>query len=172
MTHPIFELDQFKDLPLWAQVLMASRLVRRVLARIPSTNEQRAIQVLTAGCDALDACAAQGQVPSDLNEPIRIANSFQPTGTMHSPTVALACAIDAAKAAEASLDFSAAETACSNSIAKSFAWASEAPGMTPLQARILLAADLDLLRFNCKEFNVGRYDAIPKGVFERLIPAN
>lgn len=170
MTHPIFELDQINTLPLWAQVLLASRFSRRILALTPAGTETRAVDILTKGCQALDRAAAAGDLTRDLNEDLRRAKSFQPTGQMHAITATVGHAIAAAEAAVGANDFSAAETALAHSMSRCLAAGSEAPNMTPLQARINLAADFDLLRFNCKEFNVGRYDAIPREVFERLLP--
>jgi hypothetical protein len=64
--------------------------------------------------------------------------------------------------------FSAADAACSSSVGHCFAHVSDSPEMSPLRVRILLAADLDQLRFACKESGVGFYDPIPKDVLLRL----
>ncbi len=168
MTHPIFQLEQITQLPLWAQVLLASRFARRILALTPANTEPRAVEILNKGCEALDQAAAAGDVIPAVREDLRRANSFQPTGPMHAITVAVGHAIAAAEAAVGAYDFAAAETALINSISRSLTAASESPNTNPLQARILLAADFDLLRFNCKE--LGRYDAIPQDVFSRLLP--
>jgi hypothetical protein len=82
---------------------------------------------------------------------------------------ALAAAVDAARAAEASLDFSAAEAACLNSTLRALGYAAGAADTT-LQAAILVTSDLDLLRFATEEGGVERYDPLSRDVLGRLTP--
>lgn len=42
------------------------------------------------------------------------------------------------------------------------------PRVTRLQLAILMASDIDLIAFACREANVGTYDALTNYVFERL----
>lgn len=46
------------------------------------------------------------------------------------------------------------------------------PRVNALQLRILLAGDIDQLRFACSEVGVGIYDALPEHVFLRLAPVH
>src|SRR5258705_95786 len=75
---------------------------------------------------------------------------------------------DAAHAAEDSTDFSAAESSCVGSIGRCLDAAASSKGMNPLQARILIASDLDLIRFACQEARIGRYDGVGDQVLSRL----
>lgn len=170
MGSALFELDTVKDLPLWAQVLMASRMVRRAVLWLPADVPENGPRVLIAGCDGIDRCAKAGEHLSSEKQAIARAQRFQPSTVTHAAAVAMGWAADAVLAAEASTDFSAAETACVNSAGQAMAHASESPGLTPLQARIFMAGDLDLLRFACEEAGVGRYDGLGEAVFGRILP--
>jgi hypothetical protein len=172
MTHAIFELESCDKLPLWAQVLMASRLIRRALLALPAKGSESCRAVLLAGCDGLERCAKAGQHLRSEQPAIKRAASFQPSTHTHMVAVAMHWAADAALAAEAALDFGAAESACSNSAWNAMTHASQSPGMTPLQARIYAAADLDLLRFACEESRIGRYDGLGDAVLQRLVPVH
>jgi hypothetical protein len=177
VTAAIFELEKYKDLPLWAQVLLAARMARRSALALPEADSGVRTALLE-GCDALEWCTRNARAPlspaaepADVRDRLLRAKRAQPTARSRGAACAFEAAADAAAAAEASLDFSAAETACSNSAWNAIAHSSAAHGMTPLQTRILLAADFDLLRFSCAESRVGRYDALPSDVLGRLIPA-
>jgi hypothetical protein len=172
MPNAIFELDTIKDLPLWAQVLMASRMVRRAVLALPPGVPESGPRILLAGCDAMDQCAKAGQNLRSEKAAIGRAERFQPSTITHAAALAMECAADATLAAEASLDFGAAEVACVNSAQRAMTHASESPGLAPLQAQIFMAADLDLLRFACKEARVGRYDGLGEAVFGRMTPVH
>jgi len=170
MPHAIFELDQYARLPLWAQVLMAARLVRRALNELPA-GEADAARTMLEACDAAQQCASHGLIPRNFERALRDGISFTPTAETAPLWSAVYFLIDAAAAAQASESFSAADAACSSSVGHCFAHVAESPEMSPLRVRILLAGDLDLLRFTCQEFRVGTYDAIPQDVLLRLTPA-
>lgn len=155
-------MDDGTDLPLWAQALMASRLTRRAVLAMVGDNKLAVADrdVLIAGCDAIDRCAALGQYREAEGELIRSAVAWVPTRRADSLAQAMYWAADAALAANDASDFSAAETACMNSTKQAIAHAAQSPGMNPLQARMYIAGDIDLLRFACGEFRVGRYDAL------------
>lgn len=170
MGSALFELDTIKTLPLWAQVLMASRMVRRAVLWLPMDVPESGPRILLAGCDGMDRCAKAGQNLGSEKEAIARAKRFQPSTVTHAAAVAMGWAADAVLAAEASLDFGAAETACVNSAHQAMAHSMESPGLTPLQARTYMAGDLDLLRFACEEARVGRYDGLGDAVFGRLLP--
>ena len=110
-------------------------------------------------------------MPRTLENALRNGINFTPTPRTAALWSAIYFLIDATAAAQASESFSAADAACSSSVGHSFAHVAEAPQMSPLRVRILLASDLDLLRFTCQEFRVGTYDPIPKDVLLRLTPA-
>jgi hypothetical protein len=147
--------DAFAGLPLWAMVLLAARAVRRAALTRP-TDERKP---LVEGCDLLADAALAGELDQSYR--------FEPdSGAVG---LALEAAVDAARAAEASLDFSAAETACFNSTRRALAYAAQSAD-TPLQAAIRAASDVDLLRFATDEFGIGRYDPLTPDVLARLTP--
>ena len=172
MTSAIFELDQYGKLPLWAQVLMAARLLRRAGREFPAVDgDAAAVRLIEAACDAATQCAKAGSISRALDKQLRGGIDFTPTPKTAPLWSAAYFLIDAASAAAASESFSAADAACTSSVGHAFAHVSEAPNMSALRVRILVAADLDLLRFACGEFCVGTYDAIPNDVLLRLTPA-
>lgn len=172
MAGAIFELDAIKDLPLWAQVLIASRMARRAALWLPPDAKPAARNVILAGCDAIDRCAQAGQWLAAEKPAIKEAGDQSLSGRAYQAGQAFYFAADATHAAHDSLDFSAAESACVGSAFKAVACAAESPGLTPLQARIFAAADLDQLRFACKEAGVGRYDGLGTQVMSRLAPVH
>lgn len=171
MPHAIFELDQMDKLPLWALVLMASRAARRAVLSLRGRIAEAEQRARLAGCDALDAAAEAGSC-AKVKEALRRAASAQPTASGREVASSLYFAADAAQAAEASLDFSAAETACVNSVMKSIGEARSVKTMTALQSTILLSSDFDQLRFTCGEARIGRYDGLGRDVMLRLTPVH
>jgi len=169
MTHAIFQLDEYARLPLWAQVLMGARLIRRALKELPG-EDAAAVRLMEAACDGATQCAVAGSMSRALEKQLRGGIGYTPavrTAALWSATYYL---IDATSAAQASESFSAADAACTNSVGQVFTHVRESPGMSPLRVRVLVAGDLDLLRFACGEVCVGTYDAIPNGVLLRLTP--
>ena len=147
--------DSFARLPLWALVLLAARAVRRAALTLPPGERMPLLE----GCDLLVEAALAGR----LERGYRYGRGPGLVG------LALEAAVDAARAAEASLDFSAAETACLNSTTRALAYAAES-AETSLQAAILVASDVDQIRFATDEFGIGRYDPVTSEVLARLTP--
>ena len=170
MEGRIFEVDTYGELPLWAQVLLASRLVRRAALWLPDDLPAETRQTLLAACDAMDRCAIAGECLKAERAVIEKAANMQPVADACGAVNAVYYAADAAHAAHDSLDFSAAESACTSSAGKAMAEAGKSTGLNPLQVRIFAAADVDLLRFACKEAGVGRYGGLGTAVMERLCP--
>jgi hypothetical protein len=171
-VRDLFDLNSHASLPLWAQVLLASRITRRATLWMPRSVSSRAREALIAGCDAIDRCAVAGVVLKAEAPALRKATSFQPDGGSYGAATSMYYAVDAAHAAEGALDFSAAEGSCTASVGKAIAGAAEGPGLNPLQVRILVTSDVDLLAFACKEAGVGRYDGVGKDVPLRLTPVH
>jgi len=170
MSHAIFELETIRDLPMWAQVLLASRLTRRAALWLNPDTPPTARELLLAGCDAVDRCVQAGERSAAELVVIERAVRHSPVRCARPVFDAMYFLADAAYAAESSLDFEAAEPACSGSVQKSMAALCELDTLNPIQVRIFAAADLDSLRFACHEARVGRYDALGADVFARLAP--
>lgn len=170
MEGRIFEVDTYGELPLWAQVLLASRLTRRAALWMPEDVPDETRQTLLKACDAIDRCAIAGDWLKAERAVIEKAANMQPVADACGAVNAVYYTADAAHAAHDSLDFSAAESACTSSAGKAMAEAGKSTGLNPLQVRIFAAADVDLLRFACKEAGVGRYDGLGTAVMGRLCP--
>ena len=124
-------------LPLWAQVMLAARLIRRAI------GDQSAF---VPACETLiDGCFGGEH---GWHRGVLDVHRLPATAATGSLRAALEAALDAAFAAETSLDFSAAETACTSSALRAIGEASQAPSLNPLQARTYVVSDLDLLGFS------------------------
>jgi hypothetical protein len=172
MGSAMFELDTVRELPLWAQVLMASRMARRAVLAMPATVSESTRTVLLAGCDAMDRCAAAGEWSKGERAAVKKAMDHQPAGDAQGAKEAVYYAADATHAAHDSLDFSAAESACVGSVQRAMSAAAGAKGLQKLQVLVFMASDLDSVRFACKECGVGRYDGVGAGVMGRLAPVH
>ena len=170
MAHAIFDLKSYDQLPLWGQVLLASRLLRRAILALPEDAPASTRPAMLAGCDAIDRSACAGAVSHEDKAALKRAAGFQPTCYTMAVATSMNWAVDAVLAAEDSTSFSAAEAACGRSVGTALMWAMEADGMTGLQAGIYAATDLDLIRFACAEFRIGRYDGLTMNVMSRLVP--
>ncbi len=170
MPNVLFDLKFYDQLPLWGQVLLASRLLRRAILALPENAPASTRLAMLAGCDAIDRSACAGEVLHADKAELKRAASFQPTCYTMAVATSMNWAVDAVLAAEDSTSFGAAEAACGRSVGTALMWAMEADGMTALQGRIYAATDLDLIRFACAEFRIGRYDGLTKNVMSRLVP--
>jgi len=170
----IFELDQFDKLPLWGQVLLATRMVRRgTLAMLPDEADPMR-QRIVAACDAIDKCAEHGDGVTRVRSVLDKAAALR-DGRTTRLTQAIAQSvwwtIDAARAAEAANDFPIDSTVTHSALSAIRALA-EDRRITPLQLSILMAADLDQIRFACGEARIGTYQGLTAHVFGRLAPVH
>jgi hypothetical protein len=154
-------------LPLWAQVLLACRTVWRAVGALPAGSERDA---LDRTCRELqEGCFGGGERDWHrmLLAGVRVIPAQPETAAVRA---SLEAALDAAFAAESALDFSAAQTACTTSTLRAIDEAGRSPGLTPLQVRILVASDVDLLEFACGEADADEYEPLPRAVLGRLTP--
>lgn len=164
MTDPgdtPFELAHHADAPLWLLVFVACRASRRAAASPAVPAPQR--RTLSLGCDAVDACVRAGiwsQAPA-----LARAASLQPGVDAYQATLAFGHLAAAARAADAALDFSAAESSCVRSVWRCLREAWKAAG-SPAASR----ADIEALRPLCREARIGRYDAIPDRITSQAPP--
>ena len=167
----IFELDQYGTLPLWAQVLIAARMVRR--GTLAMLAEGSARQTILDACDAMERCARQGEGTRREQKPLDAAKALREHPPREAPAIAESVwwAIDATRAAEAAQDFPIDATV-TNSALNAIRSLSLDRRVLPLQLSILVAGDLDLVRFSCGEARIGRYDGLTNYVFERLTPTH
>ena len=165
----LFELDQIPALPLFAQVLIASRMARRAVYRLPGKFATEDRQAMLDLCDMLDDTANTGELWAEKMRPIADRIDALRGGPAGEAAEALFWAWDAAGAAHGAQSFPVDQT-CIRDVQNALAAASRAQGLSPLEVRLFAAADLDQLRFTCGEAHIGFYDALGPGVMGRLAP--
>jgi hypothetical protein len=169
----IFELETFPDIPLWGQVLIAARMVRRgALAMLPGAPA-RIREVVTSACDAVERCAERGESRTPERRAFERAISLRDE---HAPGYSAVCVsawwmVDAARAAEAANDFPI-DAVVTSSARGAVAALAQDPRVVALQVTVLFAGDLDLVRFACAECGVGKYSGLTAHVSSRLAPVH
>lgn len=169
----IFELNEFESLPLWGQVLIAARMVRRgVLAVLPDATSDFRDRALAA-CATIERCAVKGELPGDDERALADAMPLRERAETRVAAVAGALwwAIDACRAARGAQDFPVDSTVTNSSL-RAIGELGEDPRVSRLQLTVLVASDFDLVRFACSEIAVGRYDALTAHVLARLAPVH
>ncbi len=165
----LFELDDIPKLPLWAQVLIASRMARRAILHLPKSVSLTDRKALLDLCDATDEAAEVGEYLETKTRPLADRMNALRSGPIGEVAEACYWAWDAAGAAHGAQSFPVDAT-CIRDAQNAISAASRSNGLSALQVRIFAAADLDLLRFACAEFKIGFYDALGAGVMGRLTP--
>ncbi len=161
------------QLPLWAHVLVASRVVRRGAMAMLACDAALLAQAL-AVCEAIERCAAAGCGTRDARAAFDAAAALPETplpATAAAAAHALRWTVDAARAAESALDFPVDDTVTRSALAAMAALAQD-PRVSSLQLAVLAAADLDQIRFACGEIRLGRYDGLTDHVLCRLAPVH
>lgn len=165
----IFDLDEISKLPLWAQVLLASRMARRATLHSSKSISLTDRKALFDLCEAVDEAAETGEYREMKMRPLADRMKALRGGPLGEAAEACYWAWDAAGAAHGAQSFPVDAT-CIRDVQNAISAASRAEGLSPLRVRIFAAADLDLLRFACGEFKVGFYDALGSDVMSRLTP--
>ncbi len=160
------ELEQLSDLPYWAQVHLAVRMVRRVAMTAADTVRPRVL----AACDSLDRCARHGEILGSERETLRRARDWQPTCDDHALSLGIQGAISAAHAAEGCLDCSAAGPACTRAAVSSLSSVAAACRLDADHAARLAGADCAMLRRLCIRARLSGCDPMTSTIFESLPP--
>jgi hypothetical protein len=167
-----FDPDKFDNLPLFAQVLIAVRMVRRAALALSGTLDSLQNTILEA-CGAIEQCAFAGdgldRAAALLDRAGRLRDGAP--GTARFVCESVWWAIDAARAAQAANDFPVDATVTS-SARKALGSLAEDPRVSRLQLAILVASDVDQVCFACGEARIGRYDGLTSYVRERLAPVS
>lgn len=169
----LFDPQQFGSLPLWGQVLIAARMVRRgLLGMLPEATNDFRDRVMSL-CGLIERCAMSGAITKDEMATLLAGRELRAVAPARVSAVAQAMwwAIDACRAAEAAQDFLADHTVTSSAL-HAIACLGEDQRVSRLQLTILVAADVDLIRFACDEVSIGRYDALTSSVLLRLAPVH
>lgn len=162
------------ELPLWAQVLVAARLLQRAALAMPDELPPALRECIDAVVAAMQDCACAGggvhrhRACFDAAMAWRDGDAAATTAPLRG---LLWYAIDATRAADAAQDFPIDATVMRSTLRGVGELARDAR-IVPLQTRVLMAGDIDLLRFACDEAAVGRYDAMPDAVFLNLPPVH
>lgn len=160
------------ELPLWAQVLAMARLLERAALALQDDWPQTLRALVERAIAAMHDCAREGGGVHRLRDLIDAARIERLAEDATAPARGLLWyAIDALRAADAAQDFPVDATVTHSSLRALQALAAD-PRLVPLQLRVVLAGDLDLLRHACREADVGRYAALPADVFQRLAPVH
>ena len=169
---PLFDHDQFDNLPLFAQVLVAARMVRRGALALSGTSDPLQSTILDT-CDVIEQCAFAGdgldRAAALLDRAGRLRDGAP--ATARSVCESLWWTIDAARAAQAAIDFPVDSTV-TRSARNALGSLAADPRVSRLQLNILAAADIDQVRFACGEARIGRYDGLSAYVRERLAPVS
>jgi hypothetical protein len=161
-------------LPLWAEVLVAVRILQRAALAMLEDAPAGLRDEVGRACDAMLDCVRQGGLVHrhralfDRAMALRDAAPLADTAALRN---ALWWALDATRAADAAQDFPIDATVAQSALNAIRALAADAR-VTALQLTVLLAGDIDQLRFACDTANVARYGALPDDVFQRLTPVH
>ena len=162
------------ELPLWAQVLVAARMLQRAALAMQAELPEALHALIERVVAAMQDCAREGgQVhrrQALFDE--AMAQRDAPVAAATAPLRGLLWyAVDATRAADAAQDFPIDATVAQSTLAAVRALAADAR-VTPLQLLVLMAGDIDQLRYACDEARVDRYAALPQAVFLRLAPVH
>lgn len=162
------------ELPLSAQVLIASRLLQRAALAMQSALPTALRDLIDLAIAAMQDCAGtRGQVHRHrtLFEHAMAQRDVEATDQSGPIRGMLWYAIDATRAADAAQDFPVDATVMHSTLKSLSALTADAR-VVPLQLHVLMAADIDLLAHACTEARVDRYAALPDAVFQRLAPVH
>ncbi len=160
------------DLPLWAQVLVAARLLQRAALTLRREWPVPLGALVDAAIAAMHDCAREGGGVHRLRDLIDAARNERGTDAATAPVRGLLWyALDALRAAEAAQDFPVDATVTQSTLRALRELCTDAR-VVPLQLRVLMAGDIDLLRFACTEAGLHRYAALPDAVFLQLAQAH
>lgn len=160
------------ELPLWAQVLAMARLLERAALALQDDWPQTLRALVECAIAAMHDCAREGGGVHRLRDLIDAARNERGTDAATAPVRGLLWyALDALRAAEAAQDFPVDATVTQSTLRALRELCTDAR-VVPLQLRVLMAGDIDLLRFACTEAGLHRYAALPDAVFLQLAPAH
>lgn len=172
--------DKFSSLPLFAQALVALRMVHRaVLAQYPAGDSER--ELIESALEAAFKCAHDGQGTRRHDKLFSRSMALCDLADSHrqhraAVRAALWSAIDSINAAEAASDFPVDATV-TMSAQKAIAALGDDRELSRLQIAIVVAADVDQLHFACGEVDklnnaAAKYTGLGDHVFGRLAPVH
>ena len=164
MSHALLNAAaaDIESLPIFARVLLASRLARRATLWLAGGGHERVRAGLIVSCDAVERCVLGGDAPA-----FEVLDLPYPPGVL--TFIVEACE----EACAAARDAAAGDgEACSGHVRVSLAASLESKGFNRIQGAIFLAGDLSQIVFACGEMRIGRHQPLTRQVLERLIPVH
>ena len=161
-------------LPLWGQVLLAARMLRRAALALQAEWPDALRDRIDGVVMAMQDCAHEGggvhrhRALFDAAMAARDGDIDAATAPIHGLLWYL---IDATRAADAAQDFPIDATVMQSTL-RGFGELARDARIVALQLRVLMAGDIDQLRFACNEAAVERYAALPAAVSRRLAPVH
>ena len=162
----VLDLDQFAALPLWGQVLIAARMLQRMLlASAQELPESERLKIDAAIQSIAESALRGGRVREAEGGFASLYARERPTPLVEASRQLFS----AAGAAEGALDFPV-DASVTRSCREALRLLATDERLLPIQIAVLLGSDIDLVRHACREFRVGRYDGLGKDVLQRLTP--
>jgi hypothetical protein len=163
--------QQIRELPLWAANLVAARMVRRAaLAHFGGAASPLRDKVMAA-LDTMEDCSRTGQPSLEQKAQLEAAYRLRDNaeGSEGPLLNALYYAADSTLAADAAQDFPIDGTVAMSALRAIDSLQTDRR-FSALQMRILLASDVDLLRFSCAMDVAHRYYGLGADVVNNLPP--
>jgi hypothetical protein len=181
----LFDISKLDELPLWAQVLLTSRTLRRAGRTLVPIMDAPAPEagLIDAACDHLEMCAVHGALLGHGSEPLEAARLWleRTAGSGGGNAAARQAArtlervlhwsVDGAGAAQGAQDFPV-DGIVTADLARAVAELTQHPGIGALQASLMLAADAEQVAFACAQAHVQRYNGLGPDVLGRLTPVH
>lgn len=163
-------------LPLWAQVLVALRVMQRAL---PAAAEGHAVAAaetpviarLRAALGTVEQCCWAGEVDRAAERALQRGMALRQRGDAASRTLreAVYWVIDACRAAQAAQDFPV-DALITNSAANAVLTLANDARFGRVQVLAVTGAEIDLIGFAAREAGQQTYNAVPAQVRGRLLP--
>lgn len=172
MARVLEGLDQqLRELPLWAENLVAARMVRRAaLAHFGEESSPLREQV-NAALDTMEECSRTGTLTRAQKAQLEAAYRLRDFAKRGEESLlgGLYYAADSTLAADAAQDFPIDATV-GMSVLRAIESLQTDRRFSALQIRILAASDIDLLQFSCEKGVAHRYRGLGAAVVNNLTP--
>jgi hypothetical protein len=163
--------QQIRELPLWAENLVAARMVRRAAMAHFGDDASPLREKLMAALDTMEDCSRTGQPSLEQKAQLEAAYRLRDNaeGSEGPLLNALYYAADSTLAADAAQDFPIDGTVAMSAL-RAVDCLQTDRRFSALQIRIVLASDVDLLRFSCETGVAHRYIGLGADVVNNLPP--
>lgn len=163
--------QQIRELPLWAENLVAARIVRRAaMAHFGESESALRTKVMSA-LDTMEECSRTGQPTRAQKAELEAAYRLRDTAKREDRALlsGVYYAADSTLAADAAQDFPIDGTVAMSAL-RAIECLQTDRRFSALQIRIQVVADVDLLQFSCEEGVAHRYSGLGAAVVNNLPP--